>query len=67
MGEDIMVIFLNDEAVALRRTVCNQCPQQRLGICLQCGCVLSFKTKLMQADCPLGKWAPRLDTPVPLN
>lgn len=58
-------MFLNEEAVSRRQAVCEQCADNRLGICLQCGCILSFKTKLLQADCPLQKWEPRLDAPQP--
>jgi hypothetical protein len=48
-----------------RLNVCTSCefffkPTQN---CLKCGCIMPLKTKLPNAECPVGKWgrAPRVD------
>lgn len=48
-----------DEHVAeTRMNICNKCPEL-IGLtkqCKQCGCMMTAKTKLLQATCPIGKW-----------
>lgn len=49
---------VSDEAQERRMNICKSCPffikitQQ----CSKCGCVMSQKTKLADAYCPVGKW-----------
>ncbi len=48
-----------------RMQVCNNCEffYQTSQICKKCGCIMPLKTKLPNAECPVGKWgrAPRVD------
>jgi len=41
-----------------RMSVCQECPSllKLTNQCKECGCVMSLKTKLEKATCPLGKW-----------
>lgn len=39
-----------------RLEICNECPELLAGICKKCGCVMSAKTALENAYCPLRKW-----------
>ena len=53
-----------EEIAALRYNLCNECPSKGgecavkgTGPCCgECGCSLSFKTRSLASDCPLGKW-----------
>lgn len=48
-----------DEIVSITRMAqCRACPQfiKLTTQCRECGCVMSAKTKLKAATCPLGKW-----------
>lgn len=53
-----------EEIAALRYNICNQCTSngnecaiKGTGPCCnECGCSLSFKTRSLASDCPLGKW-----------
>jgi hypothetical protein len=37
--------------------ICKACPKLLpTGNCSECGCVMSLKTKLPNAECPLHKW-----------
>lgn len=50
---------VNDEKIAEDRlAICKECPEliQLTTQCKQCGCIMSLKTKLAAATCPLGKW-----------
>jgi hypothetical protein len=47
------------ESVAKERyDICLLCPEliQSTKQCKQCGCIMSMKTKLEKASCPIGKW-----------
>lgn len=46
------------EVAAERMDICRQCPQliKAVNQCKECGCVMTAKTKLPNASCPLGKW-----------
>ena len=38
-------------------SICRKCPKLLpTGNCIECGCVMSQKTKLPNAECPLGHW-----------
>ncbi len=41
-----------------RFEICKSCPEfiKLTTQCKQCGCIMSAKTKLPNAECPLGKW-----------
>jgi hypothetical protein len=41
-----------------RFSICKGCPEfmQLTSQCKKCGCVMSIKTKLEAAKCPMGKW-----------
>jgi hypothetical protein len=41
-----------------RYDICKSCPEliNLTKQCKQCGCIMSLKTKLKAAVCPLGKW-----------
>jgi hypothetical protein len=41
-----------------RLSICKECPEfiKLSTQCKQCGCVMSAKTKLPNASCPIGKW-----------
>jgi len=38
-----------------RRKICGKCPNNKLGICADCGCVIVFKTT--QADQKCERWS----------
>lgn len=56
----MLTAFMIDVQAKARRKVCDACLEKgnTFGVdtCKKCGCVLSFKTKLTDAECPLGKW-----------
>jgi hypothetical protein len=41
-----------------RMEICNACPEliKLTNQCKKCGCIMSIKTKLEAAKCPIGKW-----------
>ena len=41
-----------------RMSICMGCPEliQLTKQCKKCGCIMEFKTRLQNAQCPLGKW-----------
>jgi rRNA maturation protein Nop10 len=41
-----------------RMDICKQCPEfiNLTDQCKKCGCIMSIKTKLPNAYCPIGKW-----------
>lgn len=41
-----------------RMAICKICPKyvSLTHQCTECGCVMNLKTKLPNAECPLGKW-----------
>lgn len=48
----------SEELATSRMSICQGCPEliKLTGQCKKCGCVMSIKTKLEAATCPLGKW-----------
>ena len=46
------------EVAAERLAICKECPEliQLTTQCKKCGCLMNAKTKLPNAECPLGKW-----------
>ena len=43
-----------------RMSICLQCPRliKSTRQCKECGCFMDAKSRLLDADCPLGKWMP---------
>ena len=41
-----------------RLKICSTCPyyENMIGRCQKCGCFMEFKTLMMEASCPIGKW-----------
>jgi hypothetical protein len=50
--------WASEEEAERRYSVCKLCPEliSLTKQCKQCGCVMSAKTKLLKASCPLNKW-----------
>jgi hypothetical protein len=51
--------YSEEEGLARKRLlICQGCPQfiNLTTQCKKCGCIMSLKTKLEAATCPLGKW-----------
>lgn len=49
-----------DDAIAEERfAICKACPEliPVTNQCRKCGCMMSQKTKLSNASCPIGKWS----------
>lgn len=46
------------EVAAERLAICKACPEliQATTQCKKCGCLMNAKTKLPNAECPIGKW-----------
>ena len=46
------------ESASDRLKICLECPEliQATKQCKKCGCLMTLKTKLSNAVCPLGKW-----------
>lgn len=48
---------VQDVIAAERYAICKECPMLLpTGNCKECGCFMSAKTKLPNAECPLHKW-----------
>lgn len=50
------VIHEVSDAVDSRLAICAECPSNVEGVCMECGCLLSYKTTQKAESCPLGKW-----------
>ena len=50
--------FVSDETQKTRYDICLACPEliKITKQCKKCGCLMSAKTKLAKAECPLHKW-----------
>jgi hypothetical protein len=48
-----------EELVEYRMSICTICPEfiDLTKQCKKCGCIMSLKTKLKNASCPIGKWS----------
>lgn len=49
---------VEQELADRRMEICLGCPQliKLTHQCKECGCIMNLKTKLPNAECPLGKW-----------
>jgi hypothetical protein len=47
-----------EEKAEFRYDICKSCPEliKLTSQCKKCGCIMSLKTKLEMASCPIGKW-----------
>lgn len=55
--EAIAPLFTTDEIAAERMAICQACPRlSQHNQCKECGCLMTAKTRLKGANCPLGKW-----------
>ena len=52
------IIWAKKETANRRYETCKQCDQLSsiLKRCKQCGCFMKIKTKMLNQECPLGKW-----------
>ena len=50
--------YTTEEQAKNRYAICQKCPEliTLTKQCKQCGCFMAIKTKLKNAECPLGKW-----------
>lgn len=48
----------NDIVTYNRFSICQQCPEfiKLTTQCKKCGCIMKLKTRLQEAECPIGKW-----------
>ena len=48
----------SEEIQTARMSICKACPEliKLTTQCKKCGCVMTAKTKLEAAKCPIGKW-----------
>lgn len=53
-------VIVPDQTLDARIGICAACEfriASALGaMCAKCGCLLSLKTRLRSADCPIGRW-----------
>ena len=51
-------IIEDQSVVDYRMSICNSCEffKPVTKQCKKCGCIMTFKTKLSNAGCPIGKW-----------
>ena len=49
---------VSEEVSNFRYEICKVCPHfiKATTQCKKCGCIMSAKVKLSEADCPIGKW-----------
>jgi hypothetical protein len=50
--------WVPEEDSEARFSICKQCPEyiKLTTQCKKCGCVMKLKTKMANAECPVGKW-----------
>ena len=50
--------YADKETADYRMSICNGCDFLRAvsHTCSKCGCFMIAKTKLQEAECPVGKW-----------
>jgi hypothetical protein len=50
--------YVDDGTKEWRFAVCESCPHflELTKQCKKCGCFMHLKTKLAEAECPIGKW-----------
>lgn len=50
--------YAPQNVIKMRLEICHACPEfiNPTTQCKKCGCVMQLKTKLKEAECPIGKW-----------
>ncbi len=50
--------YTSQENAKKRLNICGSCSEfvKVTSQCRKCGCIMSLKTKLEKAECPIGKW-----------
>jgi hypothetical protein len=50
--------YTDEDTARKRMDICEVCPRllKTTHQCKECGCFMKMKTKLKNAECPLGKW-----------
>lgn len=50
--------YIDPHVAETRFSICKGCPEliAPTNQCKKCGCFMVLKTKLLKAECPLGKW-----------
>jgi hypothetical protein len=50
--------YANSKVAKERFDICKSCPKliKKIKVCEECGCFMALKTKLLHAECPIGKW-----------
>lgn len=48
--------YASSDIIDKRRTICDGCPSNKHGVCIECSCVVTFKTTFNNVQCPLNKW-----------
>lgn len=50
--------YVSEDEQTKRMSICESCPEliSLTKQCKKCGCIMSLKTKLEKASCPLNKW-----------
>jgi hypothetical protein len=56
LKKNFFKIFATKEISEKRFFECKKCEHLKIGFCKQCGCLMAAKTKILSAQCPLGKW-----------
>jgi hypothetical protein len=54
-------IFLDTPTALHRLSICEVCEYNKLGLCLQCGCIIKAKIYLKSSECPVKKWKKQND------
>lgn len=51
-------MLTNKQEAKKRHNICKSCDKYRKALdqCKVCGCIMTLKTKLDNATCPIGKW-----------
>lgn len=59
----MLEIFAPKQIAKQRYEICKQCPLlSKYKFCNSCGCFMPLKTKLLNKDCPEGKWGNPFNT-----
>lgn len=50
--------YAEKEEAERRLSICKACPRliNATNQCKECGCIMTLKTKLLHAECPIHKW-----------
>lgn len=48
--------YATSDVISNRRSICEGCPANKDGTCIECSCVIVLKTVFNDVQCPLNKW-----------